>query len=292
MMERKFILENTTPETSTFPTEFQNTRFIGNLSGATYGNQRFVLSQNEMIPGTCPTCAAIAGSEIVSTSQINIAGRGNLTQRLLCFGVSATNNGASNMCEFLGTSNCFSRKEDAPEETERNGLPVITLTRDYQMTGGVVRPAGNTRTKTGITFGRLTTEERVFYTIEPQWVGNQNWISCVPEGTYHLKWNTRTGSDWRDMSFDLWTEDGTSRVLRDNRTNIVIHHGNWVSNTEGCIILGNRLSRYTGETELKGNFWLPSPTVGIPAILRGIIGDEAYLKITSGRVNAIKDTIL
>jgi hypothetical protein len=298
-MERKLLLENATPTTTAIEGVFDAQRFTNHLSATNYGGQRFVVSPNRTLAGTCQQCIALAGGEIVATSGIHVRDENtgvcrNLMFRLLCFGTVPANNGASNACEFIGDSGCFSRTEDVPEETVRDGLDVIHLERDYQVTGGVVRtPEGQTvQTGTGITLGRLRVRDRIFYTIEPQWLANASYISCIPEGTYFLRWNLRTGSRWRDRSFDLFTEDRTSRVLAGGRQGIVIHQGNYVSNTEGCIILGNSIRRNTSAIGANGHFALSLPTDGLPGELRGIIGDEGYIKITSGSINAIRDTIV
>lgn len=65
------------------------------------------------------------------------------------------------------------------------------------------------------------------FTLERPWKDNQRSISCIPEGVYTLT-PDNTGR-WKD----------TLEVMGvPNRSEIEFHVGNFVGNTEGCILVG------------------------------------------------------
>lgn len=84
------------------------------------------------------------------------------------------------------------------------------------------------------TQGILFVDGHTFYTLERPWIDNKKNISCIPEGKYpiytfkHPKWGEVIG-------------------LRDvlNRSEILIHPGNYVDDTEGCILPGINCGRGT-----------------------------------------------
>lgn len=65
------------------------------------------------------------------------------------------------------------------------------------------------------------------YTIEPPWIENQNNISCIPEGVYEcVPHNSLT----HPSSWELTNVPG--------RYDILIHAGNVLKDTKGCILVG------------------------------------------------------
>lgn len=81
------------------------------------------------------------------------------------------------------------------------------------------------------TFGVLLMQGRlVCYTLEPQKLGNEKNVSCIPTGQYycHLYKSGKYGYTYKvsDVS---------------NRDGILFHSGNTTNDTRGCILLGNRL---------------------------------------------------
>lgn len=66
-------------------------------------------------------------------------------------------------------------------------------------------------------------------TLELPWLGNANRISCIPCGSYHV-----TPRESRKFGDHFILNDVGGRQL------ILIHPGNLVSDTQGCIILGSR----------------------------------------------------
>lgn len=81
------------------------------------------------------------------------------------------------------------------------------------------------------TFGLLTDGEHklLAYTLELPWLDNQRDVSCIPLGTYAAtrRWSPKHRCD----VFELQGVPG--------RSNIELHVGNTVSDTEGCILLGS-----------------------------------------------------
>lgn len=66
-----------------------------------------------------------------------------------------------------------------------------------------------------------------FYTLERPWLDNKRSVSCIPKGEYEVEPN------------DTLAHPNTYRVLNvPNRDGILIHIGNLVSHSEGCILVG------------------------------------------------------
>ena len=84
------------------------------------------------------------------------------------------------------------------------------------------------------TSGRLYIEEEFLcYTLENSWLDNQVGISCVPKGLYglHLK---EYGRYWNIIQKPI-------PILLEvpNRSEILIHWGNYPDDTRGCILVGS-----------------------------------------------------
>jgi hypothetical protein len=107
-------------------------------------------------------------------------------------------------------------------------------------------------------YGQLDTE---FWTCELPWYYNFRAISCIPAGRYNVK----------HYSSKRFGE--TLKVANvPGREGILFHIGNWVDNTDGCILVGKkRGSIYvTGED---GNM------VKQPAVLRSKIAFTKMMEI-------------
>ena len=74
----------------------------------------------------------------------------------------------------------------------------------------------------------------VCYTLENPWLGNQEHVSCIPEGRYRVL--PYSGDKYKNV-FKL------SPVI--DRTDILIHVGNYEKNTQGCLLPGMSI----GETK-------------------------------------------
>lgn len=87
------------------------------------------------------------------------------------------------------------------------------------------------------TRGLLIVDGQMFHAFELPWKSNKANVSCIPTGSYNCIWHHSPRFGW------------VYKVLNvPNRTNILIHVGNWAgneakgfkSNTEGCILLGSK----------------------------------------------------
>jgi hypothetical protein len=95
------------------------------------------------------------------------------------------------------------------------------------------------------TLGALMLDGMAFCcTLELPWVGNQVGVSCIPTGRYVLKRTASplvekiTGGTWKH-AFEVTGVPGRSRVL--------IHPGNTVSDTRGCILIGRTWGKLRGD---------------------------------------------
>jgi hypothetical protein len=67
-----------------------------------------------------------------------------------------------------------------------------------------------------------------FATIELPWLNNSPFVSCIPFGTYKAKKVLSNTFGWCIQIINV-----------PNRTSILIHQGNFYTNTEGCILVGD-----------------------------------------------------
>lgn len=81
----------------------------------------------------------------------------------------------------------------------------------------------------GGTFGTLNIgSEPLCVTCEDDWKNNQPNISCIPRGFYHCI--PHSGPKFKDV-WEVTNVPGRSAIL--------IHAGNTIKDTEGCILVGN-----------------------------------------------------
>ena len=73
--------------------------------------------------------------------------------------------------------------------------------------------------------------ERICDTLENPWVDNQRNISCIPEGIYPVRLRLPRESASRDY-LHLLVQDVP------NRDFILVHRGNFPSQTQGCLLVG------------------------------------------------------
>lgn len=94
------------------------------------------------------------------------------------------------------------------------------------------------------------------YTIERPWLNNAHNISCIPTGTYACTPHVKSNNGQR-----CWEVTGVP-----DRTGILIHTGNVMGDSEGCIIVGlladatgvaeSELALYKLQNLLQDNFTL------------------------------------
>lgn len=91
-----------------------------------------------------------------------------------------------------------------------------------------------------VTLGEMITDRKNWYQIlERPWINNQSNISCIPAGTYQCEFMTRSGSGkYRNV---YWVRG------IPGRSGILIHSGNVVDHTLGCLIIGERRGELAGK---------------------------------------------
>lgn len=113
-------------------------------------------------------------------------------------------------------------------------------------------------------------------TIEPPWNDNQRKISCIPEGTYIMR--KRVSPIVQRTTQGAHTE-GWEVTNVAGRTFIMVHVGNWVRNTDGCILPGKGI----GFTRDDGLMVTNSRTAFDELMTELESQDEWILKITTKR---------
>jgi|SRR5210317_453122 len=87
--------------------------------------------------------------------------------------------------------------------------------------------------------GVLTINGTNFVTLEPPWRFNLSNISCIPVGHYEATYLHRSASGKYKQVYHVQKVDG--------RKGILIHAGNLVRHTRGCILLGKRKGILAGQ---------------------------------------------
>lgn len=86
------------------------------------------------------------------------------------------------------------------------------------------------------TLGVMTLDNKKFYTLERPWVDNIPYLSCIPKGSYTCR---------------LIISGKFGKVYQvDNvpgRTAVLIHMGNFIRNTLGCILPGLEFENKEGK---------------------------------------------
>ncbi|MBZ9674562.1 DUF5675 family protein [Mesorhizobium sp. ES1-1] len=87
-------------------------------------------------------------------------------------------------------------------------------------------------TLNGATIGRLTGLSRTLYVLEHQWNANKVGVSCIPVGAYKC-----VPHGWEPAS--KVTKPKTWEVENvPGRKDILLHIGNYLANTQGCLLVG------------------------------------------------------
>lgn len=118
------------------------------------------------------------------------------------------------------------------------------------------------KTKYG-TFGIFyINDDPLCLTLEDPWNNNKVGVSCIPEGTYKV--SKHTGLKYKDV----W-------ILHDvpGRTAILIHSGNTIDDTRGCILVGNSFGKVKGMPAILDS----QSTLNM---LRAVLPDSFVLTIT------------
>jgi len=115
------------------------------------------------------------------------------------------------------------------------------------------------------TLGRLIIDDTELYTLEPPWRDNEPCVSCIPEGTYPLQ--LRDSPIVQRTSRGVYPE-GWEITEVPNRTFIMFHVGNWVRDTEGCVLVGENFTWH----------WKNGPTVA-----NSVAGFNRFMEALSQR---------
>lgn len=90
------------------------------------------------------------------------------------------------------------------------------------------------------TFGVLVHDDVPFaLTLERPWTNNMTDLSCIPEGIYTCK---RVHSPKFGETFEVMDVP--------NRTNVLLHKGNTLDDTHGCILVGEQFTMQDGRPML------------------------------------------
>jgi hypothetical protein len=98
--------------------------------------------------------------------------------------------------------------------------------------------------------------------LEPPWIGNRPFVSCIPAGTYLVCLETDR-SDHTKKSLYIKDVPG--------RTNIKMHTGNWLKDTEGCPITGEKFEPLLGESAVQES------RVAYNELIRLLDGDTQFV---------------
>jgi len=97
----------------------------------------------------------------------------------------------------------------------------------------LTRLTGNSKQTTGyLIVHDIFKTHAQFATIELPWLNNEPFISCIPPGTYKASKILSPTFGWCIQILNV-----------PNRTNILLHNGNFYTNTKGCIIVGKLFAK-------------------------------------------------
>jgi len=95
------------------------------------------------------------------------------------------------------------------------------------------------------TFGVLVINGQILKTLERPWQDNKSNISCVPPGTYQTNYIPRSSSGKYRKVWHVTNVTGRSGIL--------IHNGNLVDHTRGCILVGTKHGILAGQPAVLGS---------------------------------------
>lgn len=89
------------------------------------------------------------------------------------------------------------------------------------------------------TRGYLIINGELFHTLERPWKNNRRNISCIPSGSYNCTYLVRSASGKYRKVYHV------ESVAK--RSGILIHNGNLVKHSKGCILIGMRAGYLDGK---------------------------------------------
>lgn len=87
--------------------------------------------------------------------------------------------------------------------------------------------------------GTLALKGETFHVLERPWLDNRRNESCIPAGTYRATFMKKSASGKYRNVFWLQSVPGRSAIL--------IHNGNTVNHSRGCLIIGKRRGPLAGQ---------------------------------------------
>lgn len=120
------------------------------------------------------------------------------------------------------------------------------------------------------TFGVFLCDGASFYILEPSWRDNKRNISCIPAGTYRVKYMHRSASGKYRRCYHV---QGVP-----DRSGILIHCGNTYKHTRGCMLPGRRVGL------LAGNNAVLNSRSALTEMVK-LMGNEFELEVVDGLVD-------
>lgn len=118
------------------------------------------------------------------------------------------------------------------------------------------------------TLGTFIINGEQFSVIERPWLGNRRNESCIPQGRYLCKFLKQSASGKYKNCYHLQSVKG--------RTGILIHNGNLVTHSRGCLILGSKRGYLSGKRAVLGS---KTAMIKLASITRK---KDFYLTVTGG----------
>lgn len=78
--------------------------------------------------------------------------------------------------------------------------------------------------------GTIVANGQVFYSLERPWMDNTPNISCIPAGFYHCEYKAKSNNGKLSDVYEIQNVP--------DRAGVLIHAGNVVTDSHGCILLG------------------------------------------------------
>lgn len=135
-------------------------------------------------------------------------------------------NGKKDVCDCDGLS-----KGDSMKASKERGMPAASVLTRF--TTGLAGTPGILHCVNGA----------ILYTLELPWRENKRRASCIPAGLYEYNFLPQTSS--RKYKNVFYLQDVA------NRTGILMHNGNYLSHTKGCILIGTQ----TGIVDTEHAVW-------------------------------------
>ncbi len=104
----------------------------------------------------------------------------------------------------------------------------------------LTRLTGNSKQTTGslIVHGNIKNHAR-FTTIELPYLANKPFVSCIPSGNYKAKKVISQTFGWCIQILNV-----------PNRSGILLHYGNFYTNSKGCILIGESFSHINADKQV------------------------------------------